>query len=107
MDGRDRGDGYGEESERCSVSLISLELVHRTKKRRLRLTHRDHAVPLHYADLDVLRSRLDDLEQRLDGELDRLLPVELLGVVLLEELADGLGRPADGAGLDLSAMAPG
>jgi hypothetical protein len=85
--------------------LISLELVHRTKKRRL--THRDHAVPLHYADLDVLRSRLDDLEQRLDGELDRLLPVELLGVVLLEELADGLGRPADGAGLDLSAMAPG
>jgi hypothetical protein len=91
--------------KRSSVSLIFLRLYDRTKK--CWLTHRDHAVPLHHADLNVLRTSLDDLEQRLDGELDRLLPVELLGVVLLEEFADGLGRPANGAGLDMSEMAPG
>lgn len=113
LSGHDRVHGLRErgmevrrrEGGKIFSQLNVLGLFDRAGKRWL--THRDHAVPFHHADLNVLRTSLDDLEQRLDRELDRLLPVELLGVVLLEKLADGLGRPANGAGLDLSAMAPG
>lgn len=66
---------------------------------RLCATHPHDAVALHDRNLNVLRAGLDDLEQRLDGELDGELAVEVLGVVLLQELADGLGRTANGARL--------
>ena len=48
------------------------------------------AEAVHHADLDVLCSGLDDLEERLDGKLDGLIPCEIVPVVLLEELADRL-----------------
>lgn len=37
-------------------------------------TYGDFAVPLHDADLDVLRSCLDNLQQALDSELDGSIP---------------------------------
>lgn len=60
-------------------------------------THPDHTVALHHRDLNVLRSSLHDLEQRLDRQLDRLIALEVLRVVLLQELPDRLGRTTDGA----------
>lgn len=38
---------------------------------------------------------MDDLEETLDGELDRVVLAHLGGPVLLEELAHGLGRATD------------
>lgn len=62
-------------------------------------THPDHTVALHHRDLNVLRSGLHNLEQRLDRQLDRLVALEVIRVVLLQELPDRLGRTADGASL--------
>ena len=59
----------------------------------------DDGVGLHHGDLDVSGARLDDLQKRLDGELDTVLLRSrglVLLVVLLQELAHGLGVSADG-----------
>lgn len=70
-------------------------LVQGTGRTPRRVTDLDFAVPVHDANLDVLRARLDNLEERLDCQLDRLVPRQVVPVVLLEELADRLRRPTD------------
>ena len=54
------------------------------------VAHLQLAEAVHDGDLDILGARLDDLEQRLDCQLDRLVPRHVVPMVLLEELADRL-----------------
>jgi len=54
-------------------------------------THRDHPISLHHADLDILRSSLNHLQQGFDCELDRIVPRKVVGVILLKEFSDSLG----------------
>lgn len=56
-------------------------------------------VRLHDSDFNVLGSRLNDLEQTLDGQLDRLLSVHVGFIILFQKLADRLGLTTDGVGL--------
>jgi hypothetical protein len=62
-------------------------------------THANNTKALHDRNLNVLGTRLDDLEKRLDGELDGRVALKVLGVVLLEELANSLGRTTNGTSL--------
>ena len=63
------------------------------------LAYRNFAVAFHDANLDVLFAGLNDLEKALHSELDRVVPAQVVLVVLLEELPHSLGRPTDGIGL--------
>ena len=53
-------------------------------------THCDLSIALHDADLDILRASLHNLKQTLHGQFDGVVSREIVFVVLLEELADGL-----------------
>jgi hypothetical protein len=69
----------------------SQRLAHASKRRRMAtVAHLQLAEAVHDGDLDILGARLDDLEQRLDCQLDRLVPRHVVPMVLLEELADRL-----------------
>ena len=58
-----------------------------------------HAVAgSHDRDFDVLGAGLDDLQQRLDCQLDCLLAVHVVLVVAFEEFADRLTGSANGVG---------
>lgn len=72
-----------------------------SKKRRL-YTHLNLVKPVHHRNLNVLGSRLHDLQQGLDGELDGLVSREIVSVVLLEELSDRFRGASDGVGLQVS-----
>lgn len=52
-------------------------------------THSNLPITLHNADLDILGTRLYDLQKTLDGEFDALFACEVVFVVLFEEFADG------------------
>src|SRR5690242_3916634 len=71
---------------RCLLLLLCVDVLHVL----LNVLHRQHLERLAWCrdgNLNVLRSRLHHLQQRLDGELDRLFPVHALLVVALEKLA--------------------
>lgn len=51
-------------------------------------TYGDFSVTFHDADLNILRSSLNNLQQTLHGELDALFPCEIVLVVLLQEFSD-------------------
>ena len=78
--------------------LLALDLVDVAANLGRSKSH-DAGVGAHDRDFDVLGAGLDHLEQGLDSELDAVLlggGRGVLGVVLLEELAHGLGVAADG-----------
>ena len=50
----------------------------------------------HEGDFDIFGAGLDDFEQTLDGEFNRVLFGEVVCVVFLEEFADGFGGSTDG-----------
>ena len=58
-------------------------------------THPHAAEPIHDRQVDVCCAGRDNLEEGLDGELDRLVGREVGRVLLLEELAHRLGRAPD------------
>ena len=53
---------------------------------------------IHIGNLNVLGSRLHDLQQTLDSQLDCLILVHSLGVVLLQKLSNGFARSTDCVG---------
>lgn len=64
----------------------------------------DRGARCHQGNLDVLGSGLDNLEQGLDSQSDGSLPVHILLVVSLEELAHSLAGTADSIRLPKSTV---
>lgn len=63
-------------------------------------TYGDLVETVQHADLDVLGPSLHDFKETLDGQLDGLGTCHIILVVLLQELSDRLGRPANGIRLN-------
>ena len=63
-------------------------------------THCNLAVALHHADLNILGSSLDNLEQTFNGQLDALISSHVIPVVLLQKFPYCFRRSADGIGLE-------
>lgn len=62
-------------------------------------THCNLAIALHHADLNILGSRLDNLEQTFNGQLDALISSHVVPMVLLQKLPYCFRRSTDGIGL--------
>lgn len=93
-----RVQGRGSASVRSARGVFELKSADSRKskaseescRRERDKTHLELSKPVHNGNLDVLSSSLDDLEKRLDRQLDRLVPGHVVPVVLLQKLADGL-----------------
>lgn len=66
------------------------------------LTYPNNTIRLHDGDLDVLRTSLHHLQQRLDGKFDRVIAVKVVVVVLFQELAHSFGGASNGGSLELA-----
>jgi hypothetical protein len=74
---------------RCALSVSVT-----SPRRRWRTTagtNSNFPIALHNADLDVLGTSLNNFEQTFNRQFDAFLSRQIVFVVLLEELADGLG----------------
>jgi hypothetical protein len=80
---------------RCFCVLLRVDLLDNLLN-LLCLQVADLVAGCHDCDLDVLCASLHDFEERFDGQLDGAGAVEGVGVVALEEFADGFGGAADG-----------
>jgi hypothetical protein len=71
--------------------LESMRVCSRNNRKE-RKTYSLLSITLHNSDFNVLGSSLDHLQQTLDGQSDRVIPGQVLLVVLFQELSDSFRR---------------
>ena len=61
-------------------------------------------IALHNAYLNILRTRLHNLQQTLHSQFDAFIPCQIVFVVLLQEFTDGFGGATNGVRLSIEVI---